>query len=66
MVLIKRISKDLVQANAARLFSSLGNSDKSKYLSTTCFLNTNGFGHTGHFWATTYKPSTGRPKEYHL
>lgn len=65
MVLIKRSSKSMADANSARLVSFLELINKfshfpSRYFSST----TNGFSHTGHFWSTTYKPYTGRPKEY--
>ena len=65
MVLIKRTSESMDDANPTRLVSSLEASSKfGHFPSRNFFSTTNGFGHTGHFWSTTYKPYTVRPKEY--
>ena len=65
MVLIKRSSKSMADANSARLVSFLEPINKFRHFPSRYFLSTaNGFGHTSHFWSTTYKPYTGRPKEY--
>ena len=65
MVLIKRTSRSTADANSARLVPSLEALSKLRYSPSRYFLSTtNGFGHTSHFWSTTYKPYTGRPKEY--
>jgi len=55
----------MANANSARLVSFLESLSKFRHFPSRYFLSTtNGFGHTGHFWSTTYKPYTGRPKEY--
>ena len=65
MVLINRSSRSMDDAISARLVSSLEVSGKFRNFPSRYILSTtNGFGHTGHFWSTTYKPYTGRPKEY--
>ena len=66
MVLIDRSSASMASVDLSRLPSRLENQGNYQALSLPNFVNTHEFTHKGHFWNTTFKPYSGRPKEHPL